>query len=323
MKAIQLKDFGDTDQFYHGEYPDPTITDEEVLIKVKAFALNRADTLQRQGKYPPPPGESEILGLEVAGEIISIGRNVAGHQIGDRVCTLVGGGGYAELVKSPANMLMPLPESISYHEGAGIAEAYLTAWQALVWHAKIKKGDKVLIHAGASGVGISAIQIAQIIGAQVAITASAPKHNVCRSYGAELTIDYKTEAFDDVIKTRWGGVDIIVDFIGANYFEQNINALGLDGRLVILGLMGGIKSDVNLLQVLGKRISIIGSTLRSRTENYKAELTQDLYKQFFHNFASGQAKVHIDSTQSWSKVKEAHDRMEANLNTGKIILTTD
>lgn len=323
MQAVQLKSFGTTDQLYIGEYPDPSISDREVLIKVKAFALNRADLLQRQGKYPPPPGESEILGLEVAGEIIAIGEKVTNYHIGDRVFTLVGGGGYAQLVKSQENMLMHIPQQMAYHEAAGIAETFLTAWQTLVWHSRIKKDDKVLIHAGASGVGIAAIQIAKFFGARIAISASAGKHAVCRSYGAEICIDYRKESFEEVIKREWGGVDIVVDFIGEPYFNKNLNVLSVDGKMIILGLMGGIMSEINLIRLLSKSITIIGSTLRSRTEEYKAQLTADFKTNFLPSFTTGKSKVHIDSLLPWSAIKTAHDRMEANLNTGKIIMTID
>lgn len=323
MRAITLTEFGGPSVMYISEVDTPKIKVDQVLIRVYAFALNRADTLQRAGKYPPPPGESDIMGLEVAGEIVEMGANVSGWKIGDRVCCLVGGGGYAEYCKSPAEMLIPLPDHMAYTTAAGIPEAFLTAWQSVSWIAKLQSTDKILIHAGASGVGLSAIQIAKYIGAKVAITASAQKHTYCTDAGADLCIDYKSESFDQIISEKWGQVDVIIDFIGGSYLEANMNCIATEGRIVVLGLMGGWKGDLNLAHLLRKRVQVIGSTLRARSHEYKVELTKDLVEQFYPQIKAGKAGPRIDQIDSWSNIVAQHTRMEANENAGKIIMKVD
>ena len=223
-----------------GEREAPSISDEEVLVKVKAADVNRADLLQRKGLYPPPPGASDILGLEISGEIVEVGSQVEKWKIGDAVCGLLPGGGYAEYINIDQHLLLPIPSDYSFEEAAAIPEVFLTAYQALFLLAKIEPNDVVLIHAGASGVGTAAIQLVKSINAHPIVTASKPKHEICLSLGAQLAIDYKTEDFSEVIKNdpNFKGVDIIVDFIGAPYFEQNLKTLNPDGRLIILALYG-------------------------------------------------------------------------------------
>jgi putative PIG3 family NAD(P)H quinone oxidoreductase len=304
-----------------GSYTKPIAAPEQVLIKVHAFGLNRADLLQRKGMYPPPAGDSEILGLEVSGEIVSVGNHVTSFSIGDRVCALVGGGGYATHCIAHRDMVIKLPDNMAYSVGAAIPEAYLTAWQAISWHAHLKPAEKILIHAGASGVGLAAIQISSMLKAKVAATASSGKHTLCHNTGAELCIDYKSQSFDTVISEQWDEVDVIIDFIGGPYLSQNFNCIALDGRIVVLGLMGGWQSEMNMAQLLRKRIRLIGSTLRSRAPEYKAELTKDFIQTVFPFIADGSIKPVIDSVLPWTAIKEAHDRMEQNLNAGKIIMT--
>ena len=323
MRAVQIVDPGPQSQLTISDVPEPEPGPDELLVQVRATALNRADLLQRSGNYPPPPGASEILGLEMAGEVVRWGDNCTGWQAGDRVMALLPGGGYAEYVTIPSGMAMPIPAGMSFEAAAAIPEVFLTAYQALDWLGGLKKTETVLIHAGASGVGTAAIQIAKERGAQVFVTASAGKHAACKSLGAGLTIDYKSERFDEVVQqaTDGAGVDLIVDFLGASYFAQNIQSLGLDGRLVLLALMGGSKIEsVNLGNVFRKRIHIKASTLRSRSLSYKVALTEAFSKNFLPLFAAGTLKPIIDQVFDWEEVNDAHARMAANLNTGKIVL---
>ena len=322
MKAITLKDFGDIEALNLESVRKPEIGEEEVLIKASATALNRADILQRKGLYPPPPGESDILGLEVAGEIVETGNAVEEWQVGDQVMALLAGGGYAQYVSVHYKVLMPVPSAMTMEEAAAIPEAFLTAWQALVWLAKLQKGESVLIHAGASGVGSAAIQIAKVLEASVMVTASKEKHALCQSLGADKCIDYKTEEFAAVLaKNENPGVDVIIDFIGAPYFRQNLESLKIDGRIVMLGFMGGttVKS-LSIAPFLYKRLNIMGSTLRARSIDYKIKLTQDFKQNASPLFESGQLRPVIDSVFDWENVGAAHAYMEANKNRGKIIL---
>jgi len=323
MKAILQHAIGAAETLYLGECPSPEIKAQEVLVRVKATALNRADLLQRRGLYPPPPGASEILGLEMSGEIVSIGSDVVDHKVGDRVFALLSGGGYAEYVSVPQDHLVPLPATLTWEEGAGIAEAFLTAWQAVRWLAELQKGEKILIHAGASGVGTAALQIAKSKGATVFVTASKGKHDFCKNLGADYCIDYRTEDFSEVVKAKNPqGVDVVIDFIGAPYFLQNIAALAMDGRMVHLGFMGGTKLEggFNLMPLLLKRLKIMGSTLRARTLAYKAQLTKDFWTNNSAAFTSGTIHPVIDRVFDWKEVVQAHQYMEANKNKGKIIL---
>ena len=323
MKAVLIKSFGAAGNLYLGNWETPSPKPHELLIKVHATALNRADIMQRKGQYPPPKGESPILGLEIAGEIVEMGSEVTNWQIGDTICGLIGGGGYAEYATIPAKQALPIPKNLSFEQAAGIPEVFLTAFQAINWIGKLQKEESILIHAGASGVGTAAIQIAKAIGAKIFVTASESKHKTCLELGAEKAIDYKKENFQTKILeyTDGKGVDMIIDFIAAPYFQQNLNSLDFDGRLVILALMGGFKvPELNMLPILLKRIQIYGSTLRARTLDYKANLTKDLYDFAWPLFENGDFRPIIDSVYDWTEVAEAHQYMEANKNIGKIIL---
>lgn len=322
MKAILFNEFGAADQLYLGHTEPPSITSEEVLVKVHATALNRADLLQRQGLYPPPKGESEILGLEMAGSIDSIGSEVSNWKKGDRVFALLAGGGYAEYVKVHQDMLIPLPSNLSFTQGAAIAEAFLTAWQALSWLSKLNNGETILIHAGASGVGSAAIQIAKVLGTKVVVTASKAKHDFCKTLGADLCIDYRQEDFSKTLKEHYPkGADVLIDFIGASYFHKNIDSLALDGRMVHLGFLGGTKvEEVNLMNILLKRLRLMGSTLRARSLDYKIKLTRDFEEALLGKFENGSIHPIVDEVFDWKEVTKAHQYMEANKNKGKIIL---
>ncbi|MCI4671715.1 MAG: NAD(P)H-quinone oxidoreductase [Bacteroidia bacterium] len=323
MRAIIFDQPGGPEVLKLGEWQDAVADKGELLVKVHASAINRADTLQRRGKYPVPPGASPLLGLEMAGEVIGLGEGVDKWKIGDRVCGLLGGGGHAELVNIHQDMCMAIPKDMSYESAAAIPEVFLTAYQALFWLAEIKKNDHILIHAGASGVGTAAIQLAKLMDAHVFVTASSPKHDLCRTLGAELCVDYRTQDFhlEVMQQTKRRGVDIIIDFVAGPYFQRNLDSLALDGRMVMLSLLGGGKPDhTDLASILRKRLKIVGSTLRSRTHDYKVELTQGFYKFAWGEFENGHLKPVIDRVMDWSEIVEAHKLMEENKNAGKIVL---
>jgi tumor protein p53-inducible protein 3 len=324
MLAVQLQQFGSPDQLYIGEFPTPEPSAYQIRIRVKATALNRADLLQREGKYPPPAGESPILGLEIAGEVEKLGSKVQKWKIGDRVCGLLAGGGYAEYAVIHEDLAMPIPANLDFVAAAAIPEAFLTAFQSLIWIAKLQAGESVLIHAGASGVGTAALQLARLIGAKAYVTASAEKHAICKSLGAEYSIDYKSENFAPRIQslTEGRGVDVVLDFLGASYLEGNLQALGMDGRMVLLAIMGGAQAPgINLGMVLMKRLSINGSTLRARTLSYKAKLTHEFMNLTWAHFATGQLYPVVDTVFPWTEVANAHQYMEENRNQGKIVLS--
>ncbi len=323
MRAVRLHDFGGPDKLYIGEWEQPQPGPGEILVRVAATALNRADTLQRMGKYPPPEGESPILGLEMAGTVAALGEGVTQWSEGDKVCALLGGGGYAEYVCLSARQAMPWPEGFDAVQAAAIPEVFLTAFQALRWLAGLKEKEQVLIHAGASGVGTAAIQLARAMGAEPVVTASAGKHALCRELGAKLAIDYKTEDFAERVAdfTNGRGVDVIVDFIGGPYFQKNLNAMAVEGRMVMLAFLGGPRlSEANLAAVLRKRLRIMGSTLRARSLDYKVRLSEDLQLFAWPLFADGRLRAVVDRVYGWEEVAEAHRYMESNQSQGKIIL---
>lgn len=325
MKAILLKDFGGRENLYLGETERPTPKANQLLVKVKTTALNRADIMQREGKYPPPPGESEILGLEIAGVVESVGANCTKFKEGDKVFALLAGGGYAEYAVVDERSAMSIPSNLSFEEAGAIAEVFLTAFQALHHIADLQKGETALIHAGASGVGTAAIQLAKLQGATPVVTAgSAEKIAFCESLGAAWGINYKEQPnFDKIILEKTGkkGANVIIDFIGGSYFERNLNLIAPDGRWVILAFMGGMFPEkVNLAQVLMKRVRIQGSTLRARSLDYKAQLTQAFSEQKLPHFETGQLKPIVDKVYNWEDVAEAHAYMESNQSIGKIVL---
>lgn len=324
MKAILIKQFGAPEQLYLGEVEQPQPKADEILVKVHATALNRADTLQRKGAYPPPPGASSILGLEMAGEVVEIGSSVQDWKVGDKVCGLLAGGGYAAYTVIHEKVAMPVPDGLDMVKAAAIPEVFLTAFQALKWLAKLQKGERVLIHAGASGVGTAAIQLAKLMGAEkVYATASASKHQTCLDLGADEVIDYKNQNFETEISklTNEKGVDVIVDFVAAPYLQQNINSLAMDGRMVLLAFLGGMKAEeFHMGNILRKRLHIMGSTLRARSLDYKIRLSKDLMEMTWSHFETGTLKPVIDSVWDWKEVAEAHQYMEDNKNMGKMIL---
>ena len=323
MRAVRVSKEGDPEYLTIGEVPTPEPGPDEVRVNVHATALNRADTFQRRGHYPPPEGASPILGLEMAGIVDEVGDRVLDWHEGDRVFSLLAGGGYAEQVVVHKDLLMALPPGLSTKEAAAIPEVFLTAYQSLHWLGGVQSGHRVLIHAGGSGVGTAAIQLAREAGAHPYVTASAPKHGVCRELGAEAAIDYESEDFAQRIDeiTNGEGVHIIIDFIGAPYFHQNVASLAMDGRVIQLATLGGSTvEEVSLRELMAKRVQLLTSTLRNRSLDYKIQLTQEVASDVLPKFVDGQLRPVIDSTYDWTEVADAHRRMENNENAGKIVL---
>ncbi len=322
MRAVVVTEKGDPEHMSIREVPTPEIGRDEVLVKVHATALNRADTFQRRGHYPPPEGASEVLGIEMAGTVAETGRTVVDWHEGDRVFALLDGGGYAQYTAVHKDRLMAVPPGLSMTEAAAIPEVFLTAYQALHWLGGLQPGHEVLIHAGASGVGTAAIQLTRLADAQPHVTASAPKHEVCRDLGAKTTIDYESEDFAErIAAVTEVGVDIVIDFIGAPYFHRNVESLARDGRIVQLATLGGSTvEEVSLRALMAKRAQVMASTLRSRSLSYKVELTQEFASDVLPQFLDGTLEPVIDSVYDWSEVSDAHRRMENNENAGKIVL---
>ena len=325
MKAIQVIDPGKKSTLTIGEAPTPQPTADEVLVKIKATAVNRADLHQRADKYPPPEGASEILGLEAAGVVEEVGEAVTHWNRGDRVSGLLPGGGYAEYCTMPEKMAMPVPKNVSLTQAAAIPETFLTAFQALKWIGDLQRAETVLIHAGGSGVGTAAIQLArQLVNAQIITTAGKDhKLETCRELGADFAINYKEQNFAEEIDKEFGknAVDLIIDFIGAPYWQKNIDVLNTDGRIVYLSFLGGHKLDeMSLAPILRKRLKIMGSTLRSRSNSYKINLTQDFAEHTQSLFAEGTIQPIIDKEFDWKETEKAHQYMQDDRNTGKIVL---
>lgn len=324
MKAVLQTQIGGAETLYIGETETLSKPEnDEILVKVHATALNRADILQREGKYPAPEGESSILGLEFAGEIVAIGNQVEDLSVGDRVAGLVGGGSYAEFVKTYEQQVFKIPDELSFIQAAAIPEVFITADYCLTVLSIVDEDSKVLIHAGASGVGTAAIQLAKLYeAATIFVTASQPKHEACLSLGADIAIDYKKENFVQRIKeaTNDEGVDMILDFVGADYFQKNLDCLAVDGQMVMLAFLGGFKvPNANLIPIISKRLMISGVTIRNQNRFFK-EARTDKLKALLEFFVTGELKPVIDSVYDWTEVQQAHQYMESNQNIGKIIL---
>lgn len=321
MRAVQQHQAGGADQLYIGTVAKPAPRSGEVLVRVAVAALNRADILQREGKYPPPAGASAVLGLELAGTIDAVGAGVTSWKSGDRVLALVPGGAQAEYALVHHDMLIAMPDGLSFEQCAAIPEVFLTAFQSLVWLADTRPGEKVLLHAGGSGVGTAAIQLVKMLGAEPFVSASPAKHALCLELGAAAAFDYRSDGFWQQLKERTGGVEVIVDPVGGDYFAENLKLLKPDGRLVMLAVMGGAKtSDVNIGQIVFKRLQIVGSTLRSRPRSYQARLTHEFWAYAGQAFVSGQLKPVIDSVFDFEKIAEAHTYLESNASAGKVLL---
>ena len=324
MRAIRYDQYGDANVLYVGEAPQPTLGPEELLIRVAATALNRADVMQRQGYYPPPPGANTILGLEVSGTVEAVGPKCKRWEPGDKVMALLAGGGYAEYVAVPEAQTMAVPGHVDLLHAAAIPEAWATAYQALFLLGRLNAGmQSVLIHAGGSGVGTAATILAASEKARVFVTASAGKHTRCIDLGADVAIDYKSEDFVERVldETAGKGVDLIVDCIGASYFERNLRVMAVDGCLVLLSMMGGSSvREFQLRHLFAKRATVRASTLRNRDVAYKHALLTALEGRFVDSKGQPVVRPIIDSVYDWTQVAQAHARMEANLNSGKIVL---
>jgi tumor protein p53-inducible protein 3 len=320
MHAVEIKNFGEADVLNITELPQPTPGAEDLLVRVKATALNRADLLQRRGKYHPPAGESNILGLEIAGEVAAIGHNVTRFNKGDRIFGLVGSGGYADYCLINQHCAMPIPENFSFTEAAAIPEAFLTATEALFTLGQLQAGETILIHAGGSGVGTAAIQLAKITGAKIFVTAGTDaKLAKAKALGADYAIDYKNTDFASEIQ-KHGGVDIIIDFLGASYFEKNLQILKPTGRLICVGLMGGTKAEIDLRQLLDKRLQIKGLIMRVRSMADKCDMAERFQKQWLPLLTKRKMQPVIDRVFPFAEVQAAHRYMESNANVGKIII---
>ena len=320
MKAILFDQPGGPEVLRYGDAPDARPAEGELLVRVRATAANRADTLQRRGAYPPPEGASPILGLELAGEVL---RAVGDWRPGDRVMAVVTGGGYAELAAVPAGMAMRVPERLSFEAAAAIPEAFLTAYLNLFTLGRLQSGETVLIHAGASGIGTAAIQLARAAGARVLVTAgSDEKVARCRELGAEVAINYRRESFRERVAGATGGrgANIILDFVGAPYWDDNLASLALDGRLALIGFLGGSRGQIDIGPLMGKRLNVFGTTLRRTPLRQKIALTEAVAAFALPRFESGELHPVIDTVLPLEQAAEAHRRMEANSNVGKIVL---
>lgn len=303
----------------------PRPLETELLVRVGAAGVNRADILQKQGAYPPPPGTSDILGLEIAGEVSEVGTYCTAFAPGDRVMSLLPGGGYAEYARVPEEMAMRVPDELPLTQAAAIPEAFLTAYQALVWIAGTRRAESVLVHAGASGVGTATIQLARSLGAVPFATAGSDrKLELCRALGAAFAFNYREAPFAPLVReaNAGRGVDVIVDFVGTDHFEQNLDLLETDGRIVFLATLSGSQIDrFNLSTLLRKRITMSGSTLRARLPEYKARLTQEFVEFTAPQFADGSLAPVLDRVYSFEEAEAAHAYMAENRTQGKIVLT--
>ncbi|MED4910973.1 NAD(P)H-quinone oxidoreductase [Brevibacillus centrosporus] len=322
MKAVVVEKPGGPEELKIREVPIPTPGEGELLVRVKAGAINRTDILARKGGGSAYKKATNRLGVEMAGVVEEVGKQAGAWQAGDKVMGLVSGG-YAEYVVIPADRAMRIPDNLSYIEAAAIPEVFLTAYQTLYWIGKLGEGETVLIHAGASGVGTAAIQLAkQVSKANVIVTAgSAEKLAYCKELGADHVIDYKRAAFEQEVEriTDGKGANLILDFIGAAYWKKNIQSASMDGRLVLIGTLGGKETDVDLSELMGKRLQVTGTLLTPRSDAYKAELSQELAQKILPLFESGVIKPIIDTVFPLEEIQLAHRRMEANENIGKII----
>ncbi|MBJ6750426.1 NAD(P)H-quinone oxidoreductase [Geomonas anaerohicana] len=325
MKAVLMEGFGGVEVLKVGEVDKPTPKENEVLIKVYATSINRPDLVQREGKYPPPPGDSEILGLEVAGVVEELGAGVTGWKVGDRVVSLVGGGGYAEYAVAYANHLMPIPETVSFEEAACICESYITAFLNVFMIGGLEDGQTAILHGGGGGVNTAAIQLCKALtpNAKLIVTASPEKLERVKELGADLVINFReTPDFSEAVKefTNKKGVDVILDHVGAKYLAPNMNSLGYKGRLVVIGVISGIKAELNLALMMVKRQQIIGSVLRSRPVSEKGEIAAEFVRRAMPKFADRTIVPIIEKVFPIDQVVEAHRMMEEDKHFGKIVL---
>ena len=327
MKAIEITQYGAPEVLRAGDRPDPVPGAGELLIRVAASGVNRPDVLQRTGNYPVPPGASDILGLEVAGEIVggdAQAMAAAGFRVGDRVCALVAGGGYAALCVAPVGQCLPVPQGLSDVEAASLPETFFTVWSNVFDRGRLQAGETLLVQGGTSGIGVTAIQLAKARGARVIATAgSDAKCQACLALGADHAINYRTQDFSEAAKQLTGGrgVDVILDMVAGDYVAREGQCLAEDGRLVIIAVQGGIQSGFHAGLVLRRRLTITGSTLRPRPVEFKAAIAQSLQREVWPLLAAGKIKPVIHSTFPAAEAAKAHALMESNQHVGKIVLT--
>lgn len=323
MHAIRISEPGGPEVLAWTEVPDPVPGEGEVLVDVAASAANRADVSQRQGNYPPPPGASEYPGLECSGTVAALGPGTedSGWSVGDRVCALLSGGGYAEKVAVPVGQLLPVPAGVDLVEAAALPEVACTVWSNLVMVGGLRAGETVLVHGGGSGIGTFAVQFARALGARVAVTAgSREKLERCRELGAEILVNYKEEDFTERMR-EVGGADLILDIMGGSYLDANLRSLATNGRLVIIALMGGRRAEADLGRMLAKRLSIHATTLRSRPLDEKAAIVSGVLEQVWPLVEQEVVRPVVDRSVPMRNAAEAHRVMETSAHTGKILLT--
>ncbi len=324
MRAVIASAAGGPEVLSVGDVPDPVAGPGEVLVAVVATAVNKADTLQRQGFYPPPPGASDVLGLECSGRIVALGEGVEGWAVGDEVCALLSGGGYAELVAVPAGQLLPVPAGIDLVSAASLPEVSCTVWSNVFMVAGLQPGESFLVHGGAGGIGTLAIQLATALSAKVMTTAgSAEKLAVCSDLGADVTINYRDEDFVQVVKDVTGGrgADVILDNMGASYLDRNLDALATEGRLVIIGMQGGAKGELDIGKLLRKRGAVIATSLRARPAPEKAAICAAVAEHVWPLVADGAVRPVVHTTLPLTEVAQAHRLMDDSGHVGKIVLT--
>ena len=326
MRAVTISEPGSPDVLGWSEVPDPVCGPGEVLVDVAATAVNRADLMQRQGFYPPPEGASEILGLECSGVISEVGEGVVGWSVGDEVCALLSGGGYAERVAVPAGQLLPRPAGVELATAAALPEVVCTVWSNVFMLAGLRRGDSFLVHGGSSGIGTMAIQLAARAGARVFTTAGTQaKLDVCRELGADVAINYRDEDFVERVRaeTDGRGVDVVLDNMGAKYLDRNIDALAVGGRLVIIGMQGGAKAELNIGKLLSKRAAVHATALRSRPatgHGGKAEIIEAVRRDVWPDVERGTIRPIVDRRLPMSRAAEAHTAVEASEHVGKVLL---
>ena len=322
MKAIHFEHPGDPDVLKLIDLPRPLVKeDNQILIKNKYAGVNRPDLVQRVGNYPAPKGHSKILGLEVSGVVEDVGRKVTNFKKNDKVAALINGGGYAEYCVADEETTFKVPDSLTWAEAASIPECFFTAWSNLVQRGNLKKKQSVLIHGGTSGIGIASIQILKLFETNIFTTVgSEKKKKFCNDIGVKYAFNYKKEDFFKEIKNSTEEIDIILDFVGGDYVDKNINLLANDGKLINIGFQNGSKVNINLMKVMLKRLVITGSTLRIRDKNFKKQILKDLNSFVFPNFKTGKIKCFIDSVYHLSEASNAHKRLDAGEHIGKVIL---
>ena len=324
MTVVEIAAPGGPEQLKSAVRAVPQPSDGEVLVRVHAAGVNRPDVMQRQGRYPPPPGASDLPGMEIAGEVVALGPKVSGVSLGDKVTSLLPGGGYAGYAIAAAPLLMPIPKGLSMVEAAAIPETFLTVWTNLFERGRCKAGDTVLVHGGTSGIGTTAIQLATAWGARVFATAgSEAKARACEALGAVRGIDYKTEDFVEVIRaqTKGYGIDITLDMVAGSYVQRNLDIAAVEGRVVTISTLGGSRAEINLGMIMIKRLTLTGSTLRSRTVAQKAAVAEAVRQNVWPLLETGKVRPVIFKTFPLADASEAHRLMESSNHIGKIVLT--